>query len=1157
MNNTFKIVFTLIFVGALFANTADALNTQAKGINTPDGQRPLGLIYYDGSPVVGTIPVSTQGIPKNARQNDPQVIARGEPIAKHNYSLHMLARYAILQRTKHCWWKNGSLDRNIEHCDGNTRIAQTLPNFYLQSMAWATTKDITGHAVCQIKHSGVGCPAAYGQPGTPHYTHGQYKAKDEFQRQKELQTFIASEQGALNRQIDAQSLPETLTFVATVDKYGEYDFSKQSVPLRFNLPYEKLALLLQVDWRQSGSDPRGLNKVVGLAARGTKKYPTISGGGMSAASHIAMSEFEKFGKKQVGRYDWKISPDKAQQLFSRDNQKRLYAVVKMRLHKKFPINTQSFHGNGALTYSFVENKVSFVRGDNLEQELFQLPLYTDVRPPKNDSANVYRLDANQQILDKNYYVRLALQEQPVDEDAVLTFIRNIMMQEQGTWRNVDSAKASLANPNFDKRQAEVVHYSWNKVKNNPALRNAYLDYFTRLNLRPTSPDGARVAWPESFDRSYYGYNVVTVYERHEVPAQQQLNQYSPTSSQIATAREILQAIAKRYPVKPAVLVMDAQAAYDYGKEALVPKLGHFAEDPFMQYVDSYPKYAKKDNGYYRAVPSKYKNSMVVGALESPWGLVPVDRVTDRNSVPENQARYIRPPFHFTQGPTIRKVTFLALSNKPQFDAIPLSAADYEKLQNVPTRKPFRVVIEFSAFTPEFHTARDQSDKKIANIDIYSSAVQRVLVIDKQDRIIWEKSGSQLSQASAGKELVNKDEGKTLKNVSSFSSKLYPFLLAKYQSQALDSSMLKALLGNRWQYETSVSSPLGGRFFKNIKSAPTASELAKAEALYRDWLIKLSATLPDRFSTEMQVVSNAHDVSVSGTCVNAELDPDAPKRSNSDQMQANRNAQHCRTENSQAMAKFDRCETNRQAFFNAQSELAKQEKAGCILEPEETSETSSTAATPEGSSRCDIQAPINLQTIGQQMQACVMKECGKYMQSDMAKFQQCAQEISQEAQGLMKQAMGMHLPTKQKNKKKSSRPTNQCKPLENKVKQYQNQLRSNNCDQYAQAPEQKDCDALAVVKQVEAVTFKAVTFQNNYSCDLMGEEHKQQNPAQIKISSAKEYKPITPEVTLRTPGWKVPYTEGRSLSRDSLTLEFSIKNVKVEADRSMQIEAILH
>jgi len=678
----------------------------------------------------------------------------GTEIEQHNYSLGLLAQVDFMNTYADCFQNMNGYEVRTESCGGILITHET------QKDMWRKYIEVMVRALKPQAHLNEFCPGQKLCAKTnikmlsKKVDGGRVQQLDEFEKRDFTSNLMKNQYEAFEHYWHNLKFPQE-AYVVTVVNIGDYDFDQQ----KFSFRFPHIGSLISPN-------------VMG----GIKNNILNSRGATVQTTYVPTLPFEQElkGKPGYGAMETKIdlpmSPDQARPLVQNKNTNRnYYAVTRIKFLERSVDKYQPLKLMNTLAYHYAINKIELYADEALTKKVVEVSLlpFTEKDSVTKDKASTsrYTLAKDSRLLDYRALCLLRFKEKdllPKDMDQIAYSLSG---NERGFWIKYKQRRDEAQKPvgsasnqsdqerlrNNKKRaedRAKLSHFSW---QDRDKLSAEQKKMFYTCILGYDEGQERVTRWPDAFPSVTWGMNVMTVFRKGYF-SDAKKDQYKPVNDETKKIiQEFLSDVVHSQNFDQLTLVYGLDdLSYDEKNKTLMinqdkwsfvpfPNV-NFNEGPNKKYTSPvsetvtrlqsrvlYPLGSSNRNVGAHNPDSQY------GGCENNQKQKSVDCVTNYTA--------------FTQ--LTFGNSYLALDKKIRVDNIPLA---YKKGKNIRSRyyAGWRIVVELKNINMgvlSYDFMHPQTRKTQQNEEkILFADVQRVLILDPNDEIVWSRQGNELEDA---------------------------------------------------------------------------------------------------------------------------------------------------------------------------------------------------------------------------------------------------------------------------------------------------------------------------------------------------------------------------------------------------------------------------
>lgn len=1107
----------------------------------------------------GIAPYPTRHATAQQRANADPALARrlSAQMQRHNQSLWLLPHLAFLRANPDCSEGAERFAPSIERCQGFPVMPDQrrfAADDFMRALALSLKPEQHAATFC-LTADGCGIDKIW--QITKKLPNGRVQNLDEFELREKHAAIVNEHFADFRRYYADKAMPDAAWFVAA-SELGAYDFDLRKFSLRLTSPERAMM-------RQEVPAPRDSSPTPARPKNLTT--PRIN---PVEFVHQPTQQFEKAAKTSSPGMpflhqpvDLAMTPEAARALVNSMPQgaRYVYTVVKI----GFAPLKGSGRSYGEISldsrkqpFYYAENKVEFYRDEALTDKLGEASLVavaaTDPQAKAGSAADLFQAPPDSRIFDTRAFHLLRFPLGPLsphDRDRMAFMIaenerlfwQQLEVRERtaaqtqpagGTLQQQQQAKARQQAAN---NAAQSKSFAWTEAATwSAAQRQAFMDYLLGYGTSPEGKDGS--PWPDALAAVDWGMNVATVFPRNHFPTDPAMAGIRADDASLRTLEAFAKALAARYPSSRLTGV------YDLGTPRYDQKTGELSfenwpfstlpESPSVQFTTAAES---KFRGvtYTLAHPDAKSRMLYRLALSTAsLGTLRPDHYISRCTHSSRRKSMDCGTYWGAFMPVETHSALLALDR--QITPPSLRFAPTEGLAHAQARDGWRLVVTFKDISmrliPYQYSLAGSGNTREIEAQTVLASIEQVAVIAPDDRLIWSVDGATLPAAASLTETLAPKAAQAdyafpdivgLGADSQLEAAAYDFLLAKYQPQNLSDRMLDAMMSSRWLYERNTQNPLGGRFFNPTARQPSADDTATNRPQFKAWLLNQAQAFPNRLSVDLSLIYTATSMAVNGRCLRAQAVPGAPVRGNTAVILAQQQQRQCQTAHEQALNAHQRCQDIGSEVAAAKAALGKAEAAGCTA-------TAATAtaqpSTPEAGAGCRISPDVAPSQLGQEMQRCILQQCGGQPTTlaEVQQFQACMQTAQADLTAQVQAILSGQAPAPNGGApSKAASQGNSCKTAQSRLYQAEQNYRSARCENHAQAPTPPDCDFVGKVKQPDFMPIQSIKALNDKQCAADQAFYRKQNQAAALLPGGRAYGDTNLTLSLDVGGaLKLPY-----------------------------------
>ncbi|MEM7569164.1 MAG: hypothetical protein AAF337_05155 [Pseudomonadota bacterium] len=1078
----------------------------------PAGFKVVQLETYRGLPRLGVM--DTQGVYPAHSRKKPDLRAPGAQqaaeqimagIARHNASFSLIAQLNFWRLNRDCRTGVSAYEAQIEKCGGQllNHSARITPwRDYIQTLSYALKPEQRSEAFCFGRKD---CVVTAIDQVAKQSANGRYARLDEFEKRDFFQSLQSQYFSAFDAYIDSATMPSEVYYVMTAP-LGDYDFNNS----RFNV---------RVPFVNGRIGNMGMINAYNLPVKQLKKAPANGRSLPGITLHFQPQKpFEKALEKEVSGVGFNIAlPMPAAQartlVQGQSTRRTIYAVVKIGLEPWTDerVRYRPLSARTAVGYTHSDNKIEFFTDEALTQKIGEAPLVdVPVAAASTAQSKTYQPQPGTKMFDTRALHLLRYGAGDILARDMETIAYGVPGRERQIFstlqQRIDQANRPVPvsssaagqtklEQNAQRARDAAKHnvFAWTERATwTASQRTAFFDYLMGYTGPPEKNESA---WPKELPAIEWGMNIATIFPKGHFTIDRASSGLLADAPTRKTLQAFIKDVAAQYPLT------HLTGVYDMGEARFDQKTGKltFERQPFT-HVRSATFAASgsqlyKNRGQALVHPDAKRKALYrfIGSNQDGVGDLKADAVTTKC-----RSSYVRKSLdcgtgwaNFMQGQYYN--SYLALDREIAVPA--LSFTPKKGLELVQRRRGWKLVVEYEnpsiKLVPFRYQGRNDKAPVQSETHTIFASVKRVVVISPDGEIVWSKDASQLrSAASLTQVVATQNPGQNTGTAAQSTAYQFPnpvplggdrtvdgaifdFLLAKYQPSRLNDRMVDAMLSSRWQYEQSVSSPLGGRFFNASARKPLPEDLGTLRSSFKAWLMAGAQSFPTQIAMDVSLFYSANTVTPMAQCRQLEADPNAPKRGgNTDLIVARQKSQQCKTAYQNKKRSYDQCEGYRSDVDNARKALDAAEAKGCG--------EASNSASGKASGQC-INPNVDLSLISQEMQRCMTKMCGAQPKSlgSFESYKACLQNaqvvLGEEVQQIMAGATSGQ----------AAASGNACAPARATLTQAQQRYQLSRCDMITQAPAEPDCDFESKIPKPTHMPVTAISIKNSKNCSGAG------------------------------------------------------------------------
>ncbi|MBU3004501.1 hypothetical protein [Paraglaciecola arctica] len=1058
------LVIPLLLSAFLCSLRVHATITLSSGTND---YRPIKLSSYKGLPRMGELS-SSESV---------------EAVELHNYSIGLSSKLQYMQQFSDCYNNLKGYKVRVEQCQDTFIEHNQQTQFWsqhIEMMAFSMRPKTHQDTFCKNMDSPCAAKSVENIMVKDTTNRGaQYRRPDEFEVRDITDSLMnAHYQNFVNYRKNVSTIKQA--WLVTKVNLGNYQFNEESFSFRYNLPSNFFS---------------PFNDTKAYSESGLQRLAFQSRKLQHSARYAPQGTAEEFNRTQYPRsyqVTLAMGRQQAKDLVTGGKNRQLYAVVKLDFFP-FALKSQRQHFNsGEWAYKFASPKIEIFSDLQLTQKIAETSLPLENYAQKQDTLDgvvskpKYQTVKNTKTLDGRIIPLMFLQNNDLKEHYFETMWRNVPVTERKFWQdhirrkdNIERAKENAASLSSSPTKKDLVSqvkqaedranlsvFSWqDKQQMNAQQLQAFYDYILGYGeIKDSQP-----VWPEILPSVPWGLNLATVFRPGHLQVSQEAMHLVAEGEDKSLIQEFAMDLANSQKIEHLTLTIQLKDLR-YQQDTQTFEFNKRSSMHPVTTTDLAPEFIGNNVLYYL----RNSESEVGDLANNPKG----------GCFNNNKRKSQDCAIHWGNVLSLaytQRLQYLGLNKQinipSSLDVSSLTSEQAVALVRASAHPGWRVVIELQ--TPKLRThnhvetTRGQT-KEFVDV-LLEAKVNKVSIIDKDDNIWWSESAEQM-QGAASYTQIKALQPPAIHQFNS-PAQLNPFvediLLVKFAPEKLTDRTLDAMLSARWSYEKYSENPYAGRFFNVERRAPSYAELAALRIDYKDWLLQLAQQLPSQFTIPLELKYQSDTLKFGNRCFIPEMPKDAPVRNiNMAKNAAKQRVRQCESHNRNAQSQVDRCDGYAQDIKKARSELERAQANSCGLAEETVVETEPTVEP-----KCTLAQPLNMATIAQDMQKCIVETCGTMgADTDMKTYQACMQQTSAYLQTAMSEAMGMG-----KKPRKPSKPKNTCKPAERKLKQAESRYESKQCEETYATLDLEDCKLAEQFELPSVMPIERIRVSNSGYC----------------------------------------------------------------------------